>query len=74
MPAATPRRPSEVCVTIAIGTARRRVYIRADRNAPAALRQFVEGFHREHRHALLDSDGPEAEAAPTGGVKPPGES
>jgi transposase InsO family protein len=73
MPAATPRRPSEVCVTIAIGKVRRRVYIRADRNAAAAFRQFVEGFHREHRHALLDNDGPEAEALPAAGDAPHGE-
>jgi hypothetical protein len=73
MPIAKPRRRKEVEVEIALGTARRRVWIRADRNTPAAFRQFVEGFHRENFHRLFDRDGPQAEAAPTGGDKPRGE-
>jgi hypothetical protein len=47
MPAATPRRRKEVEVTIAFGQARRRVWMRADRNAAAALRSYVDGFMRE---------------------------
>jgi hypothetical protein len=67
MPAAKPRRRKEVAVEIALGTARRRVWMRADRNAPAAFRQFVEGFVKEH--ALSEAGKP----APTGGDKTRGE-
>ena len=54
MPAAKPpRRPAEIAVTMRLGDARQTVYIRADRNAPAAFRAFTEGFHKEHFHELI---------------------
>ena len=50
--ATAPRRP-EIMVEIGFGKSRRRVWLRADRNAAAAFRAYVDGFMRDAIQAEL---------------------